>query len=174
MMTAKLHGARWANPRQLHVTLRFLGDVPESDVPRIQHSLATVATPAFEVRLQGVGVFPEGAAKPSGSPPKVLWVGLAPTLAIATLKQAIDVALSKGVGLTQEARSYSPHLTLARFASARLPDPTLSHFLSSYARYAGAPWEVTEFHFYRSVLRREGAIHTKVDSYSLAKGGHTE
>ncbi len=174
MMSAEVYKARWGNPQQLHITLRFLGDVPEVDLPRLQQGLSTVATAAFRLQLRGTGVFPTPREGKRHIPAKVLWLGIVPAADLERLRQAVDAALA-GLRLgtaTRAPQPYSPHLTLARFAG--LPDHTLSHFLSRYEHYSSAPWDVTSFHLYQSVLRREGALHTRLGTYSLATNGGTE
>lgn len=158
-------GARWANPKQLHITLRFLGATAEDALPDVQARLATVSQRAFRLRLCGTGVFPEARAGQPGKPPKVLWLGLEPAHDLARLKRAVDTALAADA----EAQPFAPHLTLARF-SAR-PDPTLSGFLSKFQGYTSAYGWVRSFHLYQSTLRREGALHACVASYPLTEPG---
>lgn len=156
-----VHGARWANAKQLHITLRFMGDTAEEDLPRVRARLAQVAQPAFRLRVCGAGVFPEAKQGSRQKPPRVLWLGIQPTEELASLERAVDAALSAAPAENQ----FSPHLTLARF-SAR-PDQTLSDFLRTHAGYTSPYWWVTDFHLYQSTLRREGALHTRVASYPL-------
>jgi 2'-5' RNA ligase len=164
-LMGQVHHARWVNAQQLHITLRFLGDTPDTDLPWISDRLAAIKADHFSLRLRGAGVFPESHARKIRKPPKVLWVGIEPTMDLARLKQAIDAATI--VDLTHERQVFSPHLTLARFPSP--PDHTLSDFLMKYQSYASPDWSVTSFHLYRSTLRPEGAIHALLASYPLAQ-----
>jgi 2'-5' RNA ligase len=169
-------GARWSRPEQLHVTLRFLGFVPEESLEPVRERLAGVHRPPFALGLRGVGVFPPpGARKPA----RVLWVGLEPDEPLRSLKQAVDAAL--GPDPEAERRGFSPHLTLARLghgSSRAKPAANQAHdrarwreelagFLAANAGYAAGPWLVDELHLYRSILRREGALHEIVQTYRL-------
>lgn len=158
-----VRGARWVNAKQLHITLRFLGDTAEEELPRLCARLATVVHQAFRLRLCGAGVFPAPREARRDKPPRVLWLGIQPTEELASLKLSVDAALSADPTESQ----FSPHLTLARF-SAR-PDQTLSNLLQKHEGYASAYWWVRDFHLYQSTLRREGAVHTRVASYPLVE-----
>jgi 2'-5' RNA ligase len=172
-MMDHVRNARWVNVKQLHITLRFLGDRPEADLPGIQRRLASIRHEAFRLRLHGAGVFPEAREHSRPKPPKVLWLGIEPATELARLKSAVDAALSSGaddLGQNEkhdEKKTFSPHLTLARFSA--LPDRTLSDFLVRQLDYASTDWWVTDLHLYQSTLRREGAIHARLASYPLAR-----
>jgi RNA 2',3'-cyclic 3'-phosphodiesterase len=163
-LMGQVHNARWANPRQLHITLRFMGDTPDDALPAIRAGLARVKQDCFHLQLRGVGVFPERGSGRGRNQPKVLWLGIEPATELANLKRGIDAAL--GGELAQ--KPFSPHLTLARFS--RPPDGTLSVFLADRQRYCSPVWPVTSFQLYQSTLRPEGAVHAIVASYPLAPG----
>jgi RNA 2',3'-cyclic 3'-phosphodiesterase len=160
-----VHNARWVSVRQLHITLRFLGDTSETDLPGIEKRLGDLKRDSFHLRLRGAGTFPETGARKSRKPPKVLWLGIEPATELAGLKRAIDDALA--VDLTREKQIFSAHLTLARFPNP--PDHTLSDFLSRHKNYASPDWPVKHFHLYQSTLRPEGAIHAQLASYPLTQ-----
>jgi 2'-5' RNA ligase len=86
-----VHNARWVNPRQLHITLRFLGDTAEATLPALRDGLARVRQGRFSLQLRGVGVFPPGHPR---KPPRVLWLGIEPAGDLVSLKSAIDAALA--------------------------------------------------------------------------------
>lgn len=157
-----VRGARWAHTEQLHITLRFLGDTAEDDLPSLRARLAEVRQHIFQLRLRGAGVFPQGEARRQKAP-RVLWLGIEPTQDLARLKHSIDAALS--VEAPAGPQPFSPHLTVARFSSR--PDHTLSDFVSKHGGDTSAYWWVKDFHLYQSTLRREGALHTRVASYLL-------
>jgi len=160
-----VENARWVNPAQMHVTLRFLGDTPEVELPAIRERLARVHMPAFHLGLRGAGVFPEGRGR---RPPRVLWLGLEPAAPLLRLKQAVDLAL----GPEAEAKkAFSPHLTLARFP--RPPDRTLGDFLARNRDFCGQAWPVASFSLFASTLLRSGAVHELVADYALLPG-HAE
>jgi RNA 2',3'-cyclic 3'-phosphodiesterase len=153
-----LAGARWSNPAQLHLTLRFLGDTPEEELPALRARLGAVAVPAFALGLRGVGVFPK-----KRRPARVLWTGVAPAEPVVALRTAIDQVL--GPDPEEAERGFSPHLTLARFRDD--PGRALEDYLERWGAFASATWPVEAFHLYRSTLGRDGAVHDILQSYRL-------
>jgi len=152
-----LPAARWSDPAQLHLTLRFMAAVPDEEVPELTHRLESVASPAFSLSLRGVGVFPPGR-----KPARVLWAGLTPAEPLQALKAAIDQLL----GPDPEApRGFHPHLTLARFRAA--PGPELPTYLATHANFTTAPWLADAFLLYRSTLSPHGAHHQVLHRYPL-------
>jgi 2'-5' RNA ligase len=154
-----LPAARWSNLAQLHLTLRFLGEVGDEAVAGLRAQLAAVKHPPFQLSLRGVGVFP-----PRRRPARVLWAGLTPEEPAIQLKAGIDRAL--GPDAESAERGFSPHLTLARFRDD--PGPALERWLAAHARFASATWRAETFHLYRSTLGSNGATHEIVQSYALA------
>jgi 2'-5' RNA ligase len=159
-LCTQVNHARWVKPHQLHITLRFMGQTPEEALANVRDQLGRVQVPAFNLALQGTGIFPGSA---SSKRARVLWLGLEPVEPLTHLKQAIDACL----GLDLERASFSPHLTLARFTEK--PDPTLTQFLAQHHDYRSAYWPVACFHLYRSTLHSSGSVHEVVATYALAK-----
>jgi len=157
-----LHGARWAKPQQLHITLRFMGQTPDELLPTIRQRLATVKAAAFRLVLSGVGVFPTARR------PRVLWLGLEPAEPLVLLKRKIDEALGPTLPTDPEEvrRDFRPHLTLARFTNH--PGGSLAQFLAQHGTYHGTEWEVDCFRLYRSTLHPKGAVHEPLEAYPLA------
>jgi RNA 2',3'-cyclic 3'-phosphodiesterase len=152
-----LPGARWSDPAQLHLTLRFMAAVPDDEVPVVAERLATIHRPRFRLALQGVGVFPPGRR-----PARVLWAGLAPQEPLHALKAAIDGAL----GPDEEAdRGFRPHLTLARFREP--PGPDLPRYLAAHQAFTTEPWTADTLLLYRSTLGAQGALHQVLGRYPL-------
>ena len=101
---------RWVRPEGIHVTLKFMGDIPAATVERVLEALPPVAAGfgPFELAISGLGVFPNIRR------PRVLWAGLDGGLTtLSDLQLAVDEAVGK-LGLPQEQRAFSPHLTLGR------------------------------------------------------------
>jgi 2'-5' RNA ligase len=153
-LAAPIAGARWIPTSDLHVTLRFLGAVPEDGLDSIVAALAAISAPAFALALAGIGTFPPPA---TGKAAHVLWAGLAPAPAIAELKAAVDAAL----GPDPEDRPYTPHVTLARLKQA--PAAPLAAFLDRHRALAGAAFPVTAFHLYES----RGGAYSILRSFAL-------
>ena len=158
---AELAGARWVSPPELHLTLRFLGGVPEAEVDALRARLAAVKAPAFRVALAGVGVFPGRWS--NRNPPRVLWAGVTPAAPVAVLKQAIDDVL--GPDAEAAGRSFSPHITLARFKDA--PGRGLSPYLERHAALACVPFLVDGFRLYESRTLPDGPRYEALARYSL-------
>lgn len=152
-------GGRWVNPEQLHLTLRFIGEVDRALFDRIRVSLSSVASPPVTLILNSVGSFP------STGPPRVLWVGIQRSGALASLYDRVEKALV-AAGCEAEMRHFSPHITLAR-----LKDVPRSHvvpYLAEHAGFSEGPVDVKEFCLYSSRLSRQGSHHTVEASYPLS------
>ena len=114
-LTSGIDGAKWVKREQMHLTLRFIGDVDDSGLEFIQSALQKIQSPSFDTHLEGVGQFP-----PKGSP-RVLWVGLKSPPALNTLQRQINASITS-LGLPPEDHPFSPHITLARFKSPPHPE----------------------------------------------------
>lgn len=104
-------GVKPVRPESIHLTLHFLGDVPVAAIPALAAALEQVRAAPFAVALARRGRFP-----PRG-PARVLWVGLAPQAALASLHAACGRAI-QAVGLPIESRPFTPHITIARLGEA--------------------------------------------------------
>lgn len=153
---------RWVQPTQLHLTLKFLGDIPEAlipDISRVMQSVATEHAP-FNVPARGLGCFPTPAR------PRVLWMGLVDTQhALTSLQQHLDTALG-GHGIPRESKPFHPHLTLARI---RKPShcPQLLTLLHTYRTQYFGDMPVHTLHFMQSQLHHTGAVYTLLRSVPL-------
>ncbi len=166
-LCAGIPAARWVPPEQLHVTLRFLGQVADDRVAGLQAALAGVGAAGFQVEVRGVGLFPPAPTR--RKPARVLWAGLDPTAPVAALKVAVDAALAPVVGPDPEAaeRAFSPHVTLARFKDP--PEPTaLADFLARHRALASAAFAVAAFTLYQSRTSPAGSVYTALARYPLA------
>jgi RNA 2',3'-cyclic 3'-phosphodiesterase len=150
-------GLRWANPDQMHVTLRFLGEVEEGLLAELRLRLeeACRGFAAFPLRVQGAGFFP-GETRP-----RVFWVGLRSTLnELERLQTSVDAAVG-AYAEKQEDRAFHPHLTLARVT--RL-SPAETRLLVERARALGdtvlGEWTADAVQLMHSELRPEGSRHT--------------
>ncbi len=100
---------RWTDPEQYHLTLKFLGDVPDEKVDAIGEVVSGIAegTPPVTLRLGGIGAFPTIRR------PRVLWMGVEATPVLRCLKQDLEWALGE-LGFERDARAFHPHVTLGR------------------------------------------------------------
>lgn len=151
-------GAKWVQPEQMHLTLRFIGAVDGGIFRDIKEGLGTIQVAPFSMQVKGLGVFPPRKS------PRVLWAGIAPVEPVSGLRNRIETLLV-GMGLAPEGRKYSPHITLARLHNP--PLVRLSRFLAGNALFASQEFAVKEFHLYSSELTPKGAFHTIEASYPL-------
>ena len=106
MVRAGLTGARWIDPENYHMTLRFLGDVDGTTARDFAHSLGDIAASPFELRLDALGSF-------GGRKPRAIFAAVAPSNALELLQRAHERA-ARAAGLLLEPRNYTPHVTVAR------------------------------------------------------------
>jgi len=150
-------GARWSTREQLHLTLRFIGEVDGREAAAIDDALATIRAPRFTLELKGVGEF-------GRKNPRALWVGVRDGAPLIHLQRKVESAMQR-VGLPPEERKFSPHVTLARLKGS--PRDRVITFLSSHALYASAPFEVVSFVLYSSTLRPNGSLYRPEREYAL-------
>ena len=163
--------ARWVNPESLHVTLKFIGEKPDAMVPEIESALNRVPGEPFRVSFRSCGFFPTAKSA------RVFWVGIDADSSLATLAKAVEKTLVK-LGIPEEARDFSPHLTLARAGGGsgapawRKGDRPNRQFAALQSRLGEVPEFGTmtagEFFLYRSQLSPKGSRYTKIARFPLA------
>ncbi len=155
---------RWTPVKNIHLTLKFLGDVSSKNLDVLIKTIAVEAEQysAFDINIGNFGVFP------SASRPRVLWVGVEASKPLHGIQAGIDQATSR-LGYPKEERPFSPHLTLARVSRDASSSETrvISQAVSNYeAGFLGA-FQVEEIHLYRSDLQPGGAVYTRLSSVKL-------
>ena len=148
---------RWQDEEQLHLTLRFIGEVDRPAAQDIAAALTRIHSPAFEVRVSGAGRFEQ---RSSGA----LWAGVEPKAPIAALAAKIE-RVCVTVGLGPERRAFHPHITLARWKGRRSRE--VADFLDRTRGLTSEPFAVTEFILFESRLSRHGAHYEEVATYAL-------
>lgn len=151
-------GAKWVRPEQLHLTVRFIGDVDGGLFHDISDILAEMDHSPFSLELKGVGYFP-----PRGAP-RVLWVGLGKSESLQRLRRKINTRLLQA-GLDPEGRKFSPHITLARLKNS--PVQKVMNFLAGNNLFSLEPFQVEDFKLYSSTLTPTGAHHKVERVYPL-------
>jgi 2'-5' RNA ligase len=150
--------ARWTDPEQFHITLRFIGEVPEEQAVRYEQALADVTAPPVQCVPYGLDVLP------SRRSPRVVMLGLDRTDSMMTLYAAVSDAL-ESEGLDPEDRTYRPHVTIGRLDDA---DPEAVHtFLRRHEDRSFSSFEADRFTLYESTLTSEGATHDPQATYPL-------
>ena len=150
-------GARWISAEQMHVTLRFIGEVDNALFADIRSALAEAHVEPFDLRLHGVGQF--GDRRPHS-----VWAGVEKVEPLMRLNQKIESALQR-IGLKPEGRRYTPHVTLARIKGS--PRDKVGEFLSRHALFATEPFPVEEFVLFSSKLSSEGSRYREEAVYPL-------
>ena len=153
-----LPGARWVAPDNLHLTLRFIGEVDGRDAEDIDAALSGIHFPRFALTLSGVGEFGDGRRLRS------VWVGVEANEMLERLQSKVEQALQRA-GQPPEKRKFKPHVTLARFKSH--PGGRLESYFAERSLFRCPPFEVTAFTLYSSYLAHEGAIHSPEADYPL-------
>jgi 2'-5' RNA ligase len=150
-------GARWASEDQLHLTLRFIGEVDENVAHDIDDALSGIHAPAFELELSGMGEF-------GGKNPRALWAGVRANGALLHLQKKVETALQR-IGLEPEPRKFSPHVTLARLRSA--PRDKVMAFIAHNALFASGPFKVERFVLFSSHQGSGGSVYHAERVYPL-------
>ena len=146
---------RWVKPQNMHLTLKFLGDIPAADAAVVGSALrrASQGTLPLALSVQGLGVFP-GIKRP-----RVLWIGLGGQVeALQQLYSRIEDELA-GLGFARENRGFKAHLTLARFKQGVAPHELLPAF-EELGNYTPKPFTARHLVLYKSDLKPQGAVYT--------------
>jgi RNA 2',3'-cyclic 3'-phosphodiesterase len=152
---------RWVRPENLHVTLKFIGEMAETRLAAIRGALAGVRSDeAVTLDFRGLGFFP------NDKHPRVFWAGIEASPNLKTLAADIEKATEK-LGIPREQRPFSPHLTLARFEPSRLPEKLRTAIQEKTARDFGS-LRTSQFHLIESKLKPSGAEYTTLESFPFA------
>jgi RNA 2',3'-cyclic 3'-phosphodiesterase len=153
---------RWVQTPGMHLTLKFLGEIPDDTAAAVDKALRTIAagSPRFILRLKGLGTFPPGRSQP-----RVLWIGVEAGPPLAAIQKDIESAAA-GLGFEPEPREFRPHLTLGR---VKYPG-RLERLLQEMEKFRGQDFgemEVVRLTFFRSVLTPGGAEYSVLGEFSL-------
>lgn len=159
---------RWTAAQNIHITLKFLGDVDERQLPRLQAALtgAVQGTAPFSARVGKLGAFP----KPER--PRILWVGCELEAAGYHLQKAVESAAA-GLGFAREERPFSPHLTIGRVNQSAGPRdyPALARLVRETPVGALGSQTVSAIRVYRSDLLPGSSKYTPLYEISLGTTG---
>ncbi len=150
-----------SDPDSLHLTLAFLGDLPETVLEEVHLSLQGIRQPSFTLQLRGLGVFGSKA-------PRVVWAGIVPNPELSALHKQVRGAVRRaGVDLPRE--RFRPHVTLARLKARLGPEELdkLRLFLERFDAFPSPPIKVAEIVLFQSILASDGAIHHPLAEYAL-------
>jgi len=154
-VSGEARGIRWVSTENIHLTIKFLGDVRDDIVAEIENRLKLIGKRyhPFSVGIRGLGSFP------NFNNPNVLWLGVEASDQLEALYREIDVTLSD-MGFQKDNRRFSPHLTIARVKDRHNIGPVLKE-LSTYKDAFFGTIEIREILLMKSVLKPSGAEHSK-------------
>ena len=148
---------RWQNEDQLHLTLRFVGEVDRPLAEDLAAALGGLRPQRIEARICGTGRFER---RNSGA----LWAGIEPKAPLAALAAKVERAC-QDIGLEPERRAFHPHITLARWKGRRSRE--VADFLERTRGLASKPFEINRLILFESHLSRHGAHYEEVAGFTL-------
>lgn len=151
-------GARWQSDDQLHLTVRFIGEVDRRTAADLDVQLGRLRHPGFTVQLEGAGVFEHRGR------PEALWIGAGPLAPLAALHAKADQACAMA-GIARETRAYRPHVTLARLPRGAGP---LGEAMARIGRLGVLAFEARDLLLFESRLGASGAHYEALAHYALA------
>ena len=149
---------RWQTDEQLHLTLRFIGEVDRPVADDVAAAFAQIRAEGFALSIRGTGRFEQ---RSSGA----LWAGVEPKAPVSALATKIERACQQ-VGLEPERRGFHPHITLARWKGRRSRE--VASFLERTRGLSSGPFDVTAFTLFESHLSRHGPHYEPAATYPLA------
>ena len=150
-----VENARWQDDDQLHLTLRYVGDVETHQADDLAEGLSSIIFESFDLVIASSGYFERKGIL------RALWAGVEPSEPLIRLQRKVECAC-QDVGIEPEGRKFLPHITLARLNTASGPAHS---FLSETSRLRLEPWTVQEFLLFESELHPEGSIYTPIVRY---------
>jgi len=157
LLCSGVPGARWVDPGNLHLTLRFIGEITEDLAADVDEALAELTARRLTLQLAGTGVF-------GGNKPHALWVGVERHPDLVRLRDKIEQALIR-TGLAPEQRRFAPHVTLARLRDA--PLDRLGDYLAAHGQFRARPLPVDHFSLIASFPTKAGSVYEDQADYPL-------
>jgi len=149
--------ARWVDPGNMHLTLRFIGEISEDVAADVDEALTRLRARQFALQLAGTGVF-------GGERPRNLWAGVERNPELDALRDKVERALTRA-GLPPEPRKFAPHVTLARLQNP--PLDKLAEFLAAHAGFRAEPLPVEAFSLIASYPTKAGSVYEDQADYPL-------
>jgi RNA 2',3'-cyclic 3'-phosphodiesterase len=157
MLRGGLPGARWIDPENYHLTLRFIGDIDDALASDIALLLEGISRVPFELQLDGISAF-------GGNKPRAIIATVEPTRALMEL-QAEQESIMKRMRVPSDSRKFTPHVTLARLRDVRPHE--VAEYLATRL-YRSAPFRVSQFVLYSSRASMGGGPYVVEAAYPLA------
>jgi 2'-5' RNA ligase len=160
LLRSGIPGAKWVDPGNFHLTLRFIGETGEDIAADIDDALSRLRVRRFTLQVAGTGVFG------GGDRPRSLWVGVERTSELVALRDKVEQALFRA-GLPPEPRKFAPHVTLARLRNP--PLDKLHDYLAAHARFRAEPLPVEGFSLIASFQTKAGSVYEEQADYPLLR-----
>jgi 2'-5' RNA ligase len=157
LVRGPLPGAKWIEPENFHVTLRFAGDIDNRIADEFAGFLDDIDASPFEIRISGLGAF-------GGRTPRVIWAGVEGGEPLAALQKAHERA-ARAAGLEPEPQTFRPHVTLARLRGTK-PD-AVARFLGSRGALKSEPFTIDRFVLFSSRPGSGGGPYVVEETYPL-------
>ena len=158
MLRGGIAGARWLDPENMHLTLRFIGDADGGQLRDLDAELSAIRLWSFELMLSELGTFERRQRI------HMLWAGIETSPVLLDLRERVEAA-SVRAGFGPEGRKYKPHVTLARFKNGSGPE--IGAYLTTNNHFSEGPFSVERFTLFRSHLGHDGARYEVVRDYQL-------
>jgi 2'-5' RNA ligase len=152
-----ISGARWQSDEQLHLTLRFIGEVDRHLAGDVHAALGGVHHAPFELALNGIGCFDRRGV------PDAVWAGVTPHDQVRLLHNKVDAALLR-VALPPDERAFLPHITIARMRRNAGP---IGNLLEEAGGLSSPSFTVDSFALFESDLTHEAAVYSIIERYPL-------
>lgn len=159
-LEAPLPGARWMEIDEIHLTLRFAGDIDNRKARDFADALSAIDRDVLQIRINGLGVF-------GGNEPRALWAGIDPNPALEQLARDCERA-ARQAGLPPETRNFKPHVTIARLRNARVDE--VAKFLEQHGAFRLAPFVVEQFVLFSSRPQTGGGPYVVEEAFPLRGG----
>lgn len=157
MLKSPVPGAKWVEPENLHLSLRFVGDIDNHQAADFADALGQINHAPFEIRLQGLGVF-------GGKTPTSLWAGVSPNPSLLDLARRHEKA-ARQAGLAPLSRKFTAHVTLARLRHTK--PHVVARFLQHNGRFEAPPFQVDAFVLFSARPRTGGGPYVIEHTYPL-------
>lgn len=157
---------KWVRPERVHLTVVFLGSLPEDSLEGVKQAAAEACTGVapFRLAVRGTGFFPNARR------PRVVWLGLEGEIErMGVLRDTLQVAL-ESFGIQRETRPFRPHLTLGRFRKQGRMNRSLEEAMARHQDVSSPECTLSELVLFRSELRRTGAVYTALERFPLKEG----
>jgi RNA 2',3'-cyclic 3'-phosphodiesterase len=148
------------NKVNLHITIEFIGDFPEKDLPLLTSRLSKISAEKCMVNCSGIGVFPFG----SFLSPKVIWIGADLNKNISLLYTAVD-RTHRELRINTDQKPYHPHLTIGRLSAE--PSPEFIKIIEKYRSTIFGSFTAEAFHLYMSNPGLNGPVYSIIETYKL-------